>query len=174
MVLWQPLSVTAAARLLYHWLHSLFCYCVAAARTTVKARNEGKPIGRAEQDYIRVCFFVTRRTIINKPTRTSNTVCRIPFQQPQLSPGDWARRGTRWAKVRYLHIADCLPGKYRCTRMCRFIYRVQFHFLLGLTWTQLTIGIFAGMILFTILFSFVFLIVDPGYFADKTAEKMGG
>ena len=35
-------------------------------------------------------------------------------------------------------------------------------------------GIFAGMILFTILFSFVLLIVDYDYYANNTAEKMGG
>ena len=36
------------------------------------------------------------------------------------------------------------------------------------------LGIFASMILFTILFSFIFLIADPDYYVDKTAEKMGG
>ena len=67
-----------------------------------------------------------------------------------------------------------MPGKYRCNRMCNFVYLVQFHFLLGLTWTQLVLGIAAIMILFTILFAIFFVIFDPIYFGDKTAEQMGG
>ena len=108
---------------------------------------------------------------------TSWLLCRLPTEQPRFSSikrSPNKKNTIRWAKVKYQNVTDCLPGKSRCIRMYNFVHRVQFHFLLGLTWTQLGLAIAAVMILFVIIFSFLFLLVDPDYFKDYTAEKMGG
>ena len=80
----------------------------------------------------------------------------------------------RWARVQYLNVTDCLPGKHRCTRVCNFIYRVQFHFFLGLTWGQLVLAIGGVTLIFTIFFALLFLIADTNYFVDNSDAAMGG